>query len=225
MNPIPPPKKAPARKAPAKKPSTAQTAVKKTAAVSAAKVAAVRSPKQRGRPRKESLPDITNTMVDAASASTSETAAAAGDPPIPPHVYSSSNNNRARAQQAAAEAEAVKAAEEAGVRSKKLAKGWVEATVDGATVVTLLPAKRVRKPAMLPDGSRLQPKTTEPKLDASEKALLARAAANSKKRKTSTTAEPNACATAKKFVHCPAASPSLTHLFPPGVELRVRLMR
>ncbi|KAJ7767096.1 hypothetical protein B0H14DRAFT_3509864 [Mycena olivaceomarginata] len=189
MNPIPPPKKAPARKEPAKTPSTAQTAVKKTAAVSAAKVAAVRSPKKRGRPQKELLPDIMNTMVDAASASTSETAAAAGDLPIPLHVYSSSNNNCACVQQAAAEAEATKAAEEAGAHTKKLAKGSVKATVDGATVVTLLPAKRVCKPAMLPDGSRLQPKTTEPKLDASEKVLLACVAANSKKRKTSTTAE------------------------------------
>jgi hypothetical protein len=223
MKPVPAPKKAPARKAPAKKPSTARTAVKETAAVLAAKVAAVGGSKKRGRPLKEPLPDITNAMVDAATASTSETAAAAAavDPPVPTHVYSSTNNNRARAQQAAAEAEAMKATEEAGARAKKLAKGWVEATVDGATVVTLLPAKRARKPAMLPDGSRLQPKTTKPKLDASEKALLARAAANPKKRKATTSAD----ATAKRFVHCPAASPSLTHFFPPGVEPRVRLLR
>ncbi|KAJ7834044.1 hypothetical protein B0H14DRAFT_3462309 [Mycena olivaceomarginata] len=211
MNPIPPPKKVPARKAPAKKPSTAQTAIKKTAAVSAAKVAAVRSPKKRGRPWRESLPNITNTMVDAASASMSETAAATSDPPIPPH--------------AAAEAEAMKAAEEAGVCAKKLAKGWVEAMVDGATVVTLLPAKRVRKLAMLPDGSRLQPKTTEPKLDASEKALLAHAAANSKKRKTSTTHRAKRVCYRQKVrtLSCNITVPN--PLFLPGVELRVRLMQ
>jgi hypothetical protein len=110
----------------------------------------------------------------------------------PTHVYSTTNNNRTRAQQAAA-------AEEAGAHVKKMAKGWVEATVEGATVVTLLPPKRARRPAILPDGSRLQPKTTTPKLDASEKVLLARAAANSKKRKA-TTAEPKASAPTKKFV-------------------------
>ncbi|KAJ7808719.1 hypothetical protein B0H14DRAFT_2608616 [Mycena olivaceomarginata] len=185
-----PPKRVPARKAPAKKASTARTAVKETAAVLAAKVAVVGGPRKRGKSQKEPLPNITNSIVNAATAAPAP--AAPVDSP-PTHVYSTTNNNRARVQQAAA-------AEEARARVKKMAKGWVEATVEGATVCAC-------RPAILPDGSRPQPKTTTPKLDASEKALLARAAANSKKRKA-TTAEPKVSAPTKKFVQYSATLPS-----------------
>jgi hypothetical protein len=163
----PAPKKAPA----AAKVSSATIPTKEAAAAEAAKVAK----KPRGRPRKTPLTDITEQIVNTPPAPTPSTA-----PGPPPLVFTSTNNNRARARQAAAaeKAAAEKAAEEA--RAAQAAKGWTEQTVNGATVVTL---KRSRKPAKLPDGSDVPragggTKTKTPALDASEKALLARAAVN-----------------------------------------------
>ncbi|KAJ7801655.1 hypothetical protein B0H14DRAFT_3489312 [Mycena olivaceomarginata] len=94
-------------------------------------------------------------------------------PTVPPaHVFSSTNNNRKRALEAAEVDRAAKEQEVAAAKAKQIAKGWVEKTVDGSTVVTLLPA-RVQKAAKLPDGSAV-PRAPDAKLDASDVALLAR---------------------------------------------------
>ncbi|KAJ7225246.1 hypothetical protein B0H12DRAFT_1240680 [Mycena haematopus] len=195
-------KKAPARMAPAKKTSTAKAAGKEGAAAEAKKVVLVEEgAKKRGRPRKQPLTDITNeadaatnaTPVSPTAQPSTPTEPAAEPSKTPTHVYTMTNNNAARARQAAAAAKAMEAKEKADAEAKQAAKGWLESTVDGATVVTLT---RARKPTRLADGTVAQrevKKARAPKLDASEIALLARTVAP-KKRK----AEPQALASSKR---------------------------
>jgi hypothetical protein len=93
-------------------------------------------------------------------------------------VSSITNNNGARARQAAVAEKAAAEKAEAGARTAQAAKGWTERTMNGATVVTFLPSKRSRKAAKLPDGSDVLRAGTKAMQtpDASEMALLARAA-------------------------------------------------
>jgi hypothetical protein len=99
--------------------------------------------------------------------------------PAPTALVSSiTNNNGARTRQAAAAEKAAAEKAEAGARAAQAAKGWTERTMNSATVVTFLPSKQSRKAAKLPDGSDVPHAGTNAMQtpDASEVALLARAA-------------------------------------------------
>ncbi|KAJ7351341.1 hypothetical protein DFH08DRAFT_806064 [Mycena albidolilacea] len=176
---LPPPKPAvpgktvPAKKQPPpKKKSTAKVPAKEATAADAKKAVAK---KPRGRPRKNSLGDITNLVLEEPGPTSTSTTP-------PPLTYSITNNNRARAREAAAASKAAQEKEAADARAKQAAKGWSERTVDGGTVLTLAStrARRAPVPARLPDGSLPVPKKTVQRLDACEIALLARAEAEKK---------------------------------------------
>jgi hypothetical protein len=168
-----PGKTVPAKKQPPpKKKSTAKVPAKEAAAADAKKAVAK---KPRGRPRKNSLGDITNLVLEEPGPTSTSTTP-------PPLTYSITNNNRARAREAAAASKAAQEKEAADARAKQVAKGWSERTVDGGTVLTLASthARRAPVPARLPDGSLPVPKKTVQRLDACEIALLARAEAEKK---------------------------------------------
>ncbi|KAF7347983.1 hypothetical protein MSAN_01750400 [Mycena sanguinolenta] len=125
--------------------------------------------KKRGRPSKADKAAAQAALADVTN-----------DPDTPPApIYTISNNNRAAAQRAAKEAmaEEQKAADDARVAQR--AKGWEPGPVEG-TVILL----RNRKPRVHADGSlpqRVVKGTRAPRLDQSERVLLARA--QSEKRK------------------------------------------
>ncbi|KAF8187858.1 hypothetical protein K438DRAFT_1764568 [Mycena galopus ATCC 62051] len=186
VNPVPPAKASPKSR---KKAIGAKAAGKEVAAAGAKKVVSVAEVVKRkpGRPRKTPLDDVTNAIVGAEAA-----------PPVSartPVVYTSTNNNRARAHAAAEAEKAAKIKEGEDALAKQATKGWVQSTVDGATVVTLTPLNpltRARKATKYPDGSAVPAVRTtaalaaKKKLNASEAALLARTEANTgAKRKAS----------------------------------------
>jgi hypothetical protein len=143
--------KPPAQKPSIKKAVAAKAGKKEAAAAAALKQSAVVDgveKKKRGRPSKQPLDNITNEVIATSvppvnSSSTTNSASTS----TPTHIHSITNNNRARARQAAAAEMVAKEKEGADEAAKQAVKGRLERTVNGATVVTLLPAARSCKPA------------------------------------------------------------------------------
>ncbi|KAJ7300677.1 hypothetical protein DFH08DRAFT_997845 [Mycena albidolilacea] len=175
------------RKAPPSKKSASKTIPRKAAenevAAKTARDAAAEKDavqKKRGKPLKQAptLADVTNEKDSAAT-----------------HAYSITNNNRTRARQAAAAAKAAEEAEAEKACAAQIAKGWMPGREEG-TVVLL----RARKPRAHPDGT-LPPRVVEVaarRLDACEKALLERAAAE--KRKAAAAPSSSKAPSRKKFL-------------------------
>jgi hypothetical protein len=174
----PPSKKSASKTSPRK--AAENKAAAKTARDAVAEKDAVQ--KKRGKPPKQAptLADVTNEKDSAAT-----------------HAYSITNNNCARARQAAAAAKAAEEAEAEKARAAQIAKGWMPGREEG-TVVLL----RARKPRAHPDGT-LPPRVGEVaarRLDACEKALLERAAAE--KRKAAAAPSSSKAPSRKKWVSC-----------------------
>ncbi|KAF8163884.1 hypothetical protein K438DRAFT_1775791 [Mycena galopus ATCC 62051] len=147
------------------------TAAKKEAVAKQAQVTE-RVKKRRGRPPKAKEPAVVDdALQEVTNAPTAETGTIV--------LCTKVGNNRAEARRAALQekAEEAKAAEDA--RKAQLARGWLPGLVEGSVVIL---GPRVPKPTRNCEGTefvcpKVNTHVRAPQLDASEKALLARAAA------------------------------------------------